>query len=234
MSTNNYSGKDNLDVMTNALNYNTYISNLIYSEIRKNDFIVDFGAGNGIFAKSIAKSGFNISCIETDLILITQLCSLGLTVRDCIESFEDESIDYIYSINVLEHIENDSEIIQQMYAKLRADGRILIFVPAFQTLYTSMDKKVGHFRRYNLIKLKNLIKKEGFCIDEAFYVDSIGVIATLIYKLTDSGAGNINLGLLKIYDGWVFPMSRILDKILHRFLGKNIVIIASKKINRLY
>lgn len=63
----------------------------------------------------------------------------------------DSSYNYdaVFALDVLEHIENDEDIIQWTYAHLQPQGFFLIFVPAFQWIYSSHDKALGHYRRYN-------------------------------------------------------------------------------------
>jgi predicted SAM-dependent methyltransferase len=55
----------------------------------------------------------------------------------------------IYSSNVLEHIEDDSRALNEMFAKLQINGKLAIYVPAFMFLFSDLDIKAGHFRRYS-------------------------------------------------------------------------------------
>lgn len=107
-----------------------------------------------------------------------------LSVVRTLNDIPDNSVDYIYSFNVLEHIADDLAILQQLYKKLRYGGRLLIYVPAFQLLYSSMDRKIVHFRRYTQRELKDKLIKAGFNVYRAGYVDSLGFLATLLFKLT--------------------------------------------------
>ena len=93
-----------------------------------------------------------------------------------------------------------------------------------------MDTAVGHYRRYNKKSLANLFQNPNLKILKIEYVDSIGVLATLIYKYIGNGEGKINLRTLKFYDGFVFPVSNFFDMILNKFIGKNIYIVAQKVI----
>jgi SAM-dependent methyltransferase len=224
----NYSGIDNLEVMKAAVNYNDYLANLVKSFAKPGDSVVDFGAGSGTFAKPVSNSGYKIVCVETDPTLFAHLQDQGFTVVNDLDLIEDGSIDYLYSLNVLEHISEDAAVVKIWFKKLRPGGKVLVFVPAFQSLYTSMDRKVGHIRRYTRKSLHDLMSQAGLNINKVFYADSIGMLATIIYKILDNGEGGINLRLLKIYDRWAFPLSRLLDTFLHPFFGKNVVIIATK------
>ena len=225
-----YSGRDNLDVMAHAKNYNRFLLDLVLQNVHPNQSIVDFGAGNGTFAGPIATSHERIVCVETDPTLCAALQSQGLTVVNDLAQLADGSVDYLYSLNVLEHIEDDEAIAQLWFQKVRPGGQILVFVPAFQFLFTSMDRHVGHHRRYTRTSLTRVIQKAQFQITDSYYADSVGVLATLLYKALDQGAGQVNVRMLRIYDQWCFPISRFFDRITRRFIGKNAIVRAVKPV----
>jgi SAM-dependent methyltransferase len=217
-----YAGRDNLEVMKEAVNYNKFLIDLVLSDSNQNEIVVDFGAGGGTFSMPAVNSGLNLICIEPDLILSDHLRSNGLHVVNDIDQVGDNSIDYIYSLNVLEHIEDDYLILEILFQKLKPGGKILIYVPAFNFLFTSMDKKVGHFRRYSRKSLANCFQSAGFEIKESSYVDSLGLFATLAYKIWDQGDGLINLHMLKLYDKYFFKFSQYMDCLMGKFFGKNV------------
>jgi SAM-dependent methyltransferase len=225
-----YNGRDNLDVMQEAKNYNRYLFDLILSSGRatNDSLLVDFGAGSGTFAIPVKAAGCRVICVETDPVLFANLAKRGLDVVSSLELIEDGSIDYLYSLNVLEHIEDDEAITQLWFQKLCPGGQLLVYVPAFQMLYSSMDRKVGHFRRYTKHKLIERLTHAGFEISEARYADSVGFLATLIFKVLDKGQGDVDLRMLRIYDRWVFPLSRLIDCVTYLFFGKNVYVRASK------
>lgn len=223
-----YSGRDNLEIMTYARNYNNYLVDLTLSFANSGDTVVDFGAGSGTFSIPVVANGYRVICVETDPILANILETQGLTVLGDLIQAQDNSIDYIYSLNVLEHIVDDADVIGLWHRKLRPGGRIMVYVPAFQFLFSSMDRKVGHVRRYSKRELSQKLSNGGFLITESRYADSLGYMATLAYKLFGRKDGAINRQALIFYDRWLFPLSRRLDFIAHRFLGKNIYVLARK------
>jgi len=222
MSNSEYTGRDNLEVMREARNYNKYLLSIITASATKHDSLVDFGAGNGTFSFPLASAGYRVICVETDAVLCAGLAGQGMTVLNDLEQVEDGSIDYIYSVNVLEHIEDDTGIVALWYRKLRPGGTLMVYVPAFQVLYSVMDHKVGHIRRYSKAELCQKLSDAGLERIESRYADSIGFVATLAYKLFGEGDGSVNLRMLRLYDRWVFPFSRLLDVITHEIGGKNV------------
>lgn len=229
MTTIEYSGRDNLDVMVEARCYNRYLTKLILNWLGHKGPLVDFGAGSGTFAVEVARAGLDVSCIETDPVLAATLRSKGLQVESELESYPDGSLAGLYSLNVLEHIEEDDTVLALWHRKLAPGGRLLVYVPAFQVLFSSMDRKVGHHRRYRKGPLKQQLAAAGFDIENIRYADSLGFVAALAYRTIDSGRGEINPATLRLYDRWVFPISKLLDKFLGRWIGKNVFAYATKR-----
>lgn len=225
----NYSGTDNLEAMAQATNYNDFLTHQVVSFSPTSGRILDFGAGIGTFSKHVSARGFDVACLEPDPVLASRLRSDGLTAYESMDEIPDSSLAYVFSLDVLEHIQDDAEAARAIASKLKPGGRLLVYVPAFPVLYSSMDKKVGHFRRYRRRRLERLIAEAGFTDVRARYVDAIGFFASLAYRITDDGTGAINIRMLKFYDGFLFPLSRMLDPLCARFLGKNIMLTACRQ-----
>ena len=73
----------------------------------------------------------------------------------------------IYAINVIEHIADDVAALAQLRELLRPGGKLVIFVPAFPMLYSEMDRRIGHFRRYRLTALASATERAGLVVDRA-------------------------------------------------------------------
>lgn len=221
-----YSGVDNLEIMKEAVRYNRYLLDLILEYAGDARNVVDVGAGGGTFASPLSDSGFDVTALEPDEALRAHLARLGLRAVSSAAELPAGSFDYAYTLNVLEHITDDVTALRDVRRMLKPGARLLIYVPAFPVLYTSMDEKVGHVRRYRRDTLARSVKAAGFEVERVEYADSIGFFATLVYRLADRGAGGINPRMLRIYDRAVFPLSRALDRLTHRWFGKNLVLVA--------
>ena len=71
-----------------------------------------------------------------------------------------ESFDTAICINVLEHIEQDVEALGRMKQLVRPGGRVVIFVPAHMSLYGSLDRALGHCRRYSRRSLARMFSQQ--------------------------------------------------------------------------
>lgn len=223
---NEYSGSGSLEIMSAAENYNTYLLHLVCAYAKPTDSILDFGAGIGTFSIPLKKKGFDISAVETDLNQLKRVSESGITSFSSIEKTHNETYDYIFSLNVLEHIEDDVSLLKMCRDKIKPGGRLLIYVPAFQILYSSMDKNVGHFRRYTRAELLGKVNSAGFHVIKNEYVDCIGFFASLLFKFFGNDDGSINKKALIVYDRYFFPLSRAADMFFNRFFGKNVFLLA--------
>lgn len=222
-----YSGRDNLEAMKHARRYNDFLLDLI----RENSLghkILDHGAGAGTFALPISGGEVGVVCVEPDHDLRAELERSGMEVASSLEELAPNSLDYAYSLNVLEHIKDDDKTVVDLYRCLRPGGRLLLYVPAFDVLYSQMDRHVGHFRRYRRKPLRRLLQTAGFDIEAAFYVDSLGFLATLLYKLLGSRSGSVSPSSVSIYDSLIFPLSRVIDVLAAGSFGKNLAVVARK------
>ena len=222
-----YVGIEVLDLMSYAKNYNAFIKNLIRNLIESGpaNIIVDFGAGKGEFLPE-KRGDQKICAIEPDEVLSKKI-SDRVEVRE-LEEFEDCSIDCLYSINVLEHINNDVEVLEKIFSKTKEDGRLLLYVPAFNFLWTELDGAVGHCRRYTKKKLERKLKKAGFNVTKIFYNDSLGFISILLHKIFFKKL-SLSRNKVVFFDKYIFTISVLLDSILFRYLfGKNIYVYAKK------
>jgi len=223
-----YSGVDNLNAMAEAVHYNEFLVQEVVRHCGTSQRVLDFGAGTGTFARSLRDRGFNVVCIETDPLLQTQLRRANLECHASLAAIPPQSVDFMFSLNVLEHIEDDAEILRTMQERLKPGGRLYLYLPAFNLLYSSMDRKVGHFRRYRISPLVRLLQRAGFLVSHARYADSLGFLVTLLYQVLGSRQGDLNPRALRLYDQVVFPLSRLLDRVLGGVLGKNVWALATR------
>jgi SAM-dependent methyltransferase len=224
-----YTGADNLEAMEAATNYNRFLRDSILSAIPAGSTrILDFGAGTGTFAERIRSSGFSVTCLETDSGLSRKLRDMGFEVKSSLNAEDCGRWDCIYSLNVLEHIEDDRAAIDRIASSLRPGGTAFIFVPAHPLLYSAMDRKVGHVRRYSRAHMQRLLTGAGLKVEEIRYADSMGFLVTLAYKLFGNRTGDLDPTAVFLFDRLAFPVSLIVDRVVHPLFGKNLWVRARK------
>jgi SAM-dependent methyltransferase len=218
-----YSGVDVLEALESAQNYNDYLTRLIRESTESKD-LIDFGAGIGTFSKRLRTAGYQVKCIEPDPVQRQILEEQGFDTLANITSVPDDSVPFVFSLNVFEHIQDDSVALREIHQKLKPGGTLLIYVPAFACLWTSLDEKLCHYRRYTKKTLRHLVEQEGFVIEDARYADCLGFIAVLIFRALNRSASVLNASSITLYDRWLFAPSRVLDRLFDRWFGKNVYV----------
>lgn len=190
--------------------------------------VLDYGCGTGALTHrffmltSVRPIGIEIDCTLAE-VARSKRFEVFSTLQDC-----PRFADLIFSSNVLEHIEDDEKSLAQMFQKLVPGGRLALFLPAFPILWSKMDDRVGHYRRYKVADIQAKLRACGFVVERAHYADSMGFFITLLYKILPTSDGNPNNSSLRLYDRFLFPISRLLDNFTRRILGKNVFVIARR------
>ncbi len=131
-----------LDSEAGLIGYSTEIVRKFFSKmglqkriIEKNGNLLEFGAGTGFLAE-IFQSRFRIKpeCVELDPKLAKVISQKDFR---CYQFLNETPQKYaaIYTSNVLEHIENDSAILKDLFDSIIPGGIIGIYVPAHPILY---------------------------------------------------------------------------------------------------
>lgn len=223
MSTDPYSGTRLLEDMQSATNYNHHVAALM-AKYARGEKILEIGAGLGTMAQLLKeRHDKNVHCFEPDESLRQKLSQQGLSTLATFPN-DNEKWDTIYSINVLEHVRDDRALVGQMAQGLAPGGVVIAYVPAFMLLYSSVDKHIGHHRRYTAETLKHLFSEMNVLRCE--YADSLGFLAGLTFKAFDNGTGQVSKSSIQMYDTFAFPISKMLDAGLRHLVGKNVLIVA--------
>lgn len=231
----NYSGTEELiDNEKSLKNYSSHIIKLILKnkQLHPQSKVLEFGAGTGFLMKIFHdKTSIKPEGVEIDPKLVQEIRKNGFK---CFTSTEElaSKYDLIYTSNVLEHIEDDVEALKKISFKLLPSGILVVYVPALPWLYSELDAKVGHFRRYRKKELTKKLIAAGYQVQEIRYVDSIGVLAALLTKIIGykNKAGLGSKSSLTLYDKVIFPFSKFVDILGGKaIIGKNLLVVASHK-----
>lgn len=138
---------------------------------------------------------------------------------------EIEPVESLIAINVLEHFDDDAATLRNMASVVKPGGTIVIWVPGYQSLYGDFDRRVGHFRRYDPATLSDAMRRAGLGVELARPVNLLGGLAWWA-AVRKGGTGSPKPGLVGIYDTYVVPVSRVLDKVLPIPFGQSILGVA--------
>ena len=161
-----------------------YIEKLCKLERQKFN-VIDIGAGSGFFSNELYKNYAqfinNICLVDTgytdkEIILSRHAPSEKANV---IPSNISHAL--VIMMDVLEHVEDDLDLLTQIKRASSGKNYFFITVPAFQSLWSSHDVYLGHHRRYEIADLQRLLASANFNITDIYYI--YGGIYSLVWLL---------------------------------------------------
>lgn len=225
----NKQGDENLEVMKFAPNYMNHVGSLVKSWLPDRGQIIEFGSGNGIQTLQIEPPSARLTCIESSASQRDALKLLGYKVAPDLSELGVSSVVAVFSLNCLEHIEDDHGFLCQLDSFLAPNALVVLYVPALPVLFSKMDAQVGHFRRYTRRGLTKLLSESGLKVIKIGYVDCLGVLPSMLYKLNPWASGHPTSQSVHLYDKYLFPVSKKLDRLFGHCFGKNLLVIGIRK-----
>jgi len=125
----------------------------------------------------------------------------------------------------MEHVERDAEALRNMYDALVPGGRAIILVPRGMWLYGTLDKVLGHYRRYSRAELTAKCETAGFQIEQ---LSSFNRVSVLPWFFNSRILRRRHFGKLqvKIFDSTVWLWKRI-DRLIPGS-GLSLIMVARK------
>jgi SAM-dependent methyltransferase len=84
--------------------------------------------------------------------------------------------DAIVAVNVIEHIQDDHRLVRALAGLLKPGGKLVVYVPACQFAYGSLDRVLGHYRRYSPATLSALLSGAGLQPAPPAYMNLLGLV----------------------------------------------------------
>ncbi len=138
-----------------------------------------------------------------------------------------QPVETLVAINVLEHIEDDIGALRRLSESLTPRGNIVLFVPGYQQLYGEFDRKVGHFRRYTPTTVAATAREAGLVVETSRPVNFLGAFAWWA-AVRRGGTTAPNPRLVSIYDRFVVPVTRAIEKVVPVPFGQSVLCVARK------
>ena len=233
-------GLDVLDVISKADKFNKWMFETISPNCKGSILEIGCGVGNisQYFIKN--KSDIYLSDIRLNYRNIV-LSKFNLTKERVIDidiihpDFDIvykelfSKFDSIFCLNVIEHVEDDNQAVENMIKLLKPEGKITILVPAYNGLYNGIDKSLDHYRRYNKQSILKIMSSHGE-IMKVFYFNVIGIFGWFVSGRLLKNT-TIPEGEMKLYNFFV-PVFKFVDKVMLNKLGLSVICVVKKQANK--
>jgi SAM-dependent methyltransferase len=130
---------------------------------------LDIGAGAGGNTRVLQAAGWEATALEYSDAGVELARARGVhVVQGDARSipFPDDYFGLLVAFDVLEHIEEDDQVVAEIARVVRPGGKVLIAVPADPRLWSAHDEAIGHVRRYSRTELVALFDSSCFRVDK--------------------------------------------------------------------
>jgi len=228
----------NLTISKNAKKFNNWIYSEIKPHLKGN--ILEIGSGLGAFSEKIIRDFPHQKIILSDINkkylnrLQTRYSgnkNLYFSKLDLANPQEaariNQKMDSLFALNVLEHIKNDVQALQNAYNLLNPGGTFTILVPCHKLLFNALDLVAQHQRRYTKTEMLKKIAQTKFKVREVFYFNFFSIFGwylngTLLKKK------DLSKKAVQLFDLLVPSFSFMEEHILRKKLGISLIFVLEK------
>jgi SAM-dependent methyltransferase len=153
-----------------------------------------------------------------------------LSLDSFIQIVKPNAYDTIFCSNVLEHIEEDTKAIDRLMTALKPGGKLLLLVPAFQQLYSDMDRLAGHHRRYTKSTLQHSWAHRPDHVVKLEYFNAIGGLGWWVQKFSkveELEDPNLHKKIM-FFDKYILPVSRAVNPLTKFIFGQSTIAVLEK------
>lgn len=221
-----------LDSLSELDSYNSWLVDTFASFVRGD--VLEVGAGTGTVTARLAllTTVTSITAIEPDhqrweaLSAAVHRFSAGCPVSPMLGTITatTDTFDTVVYCNSAEHIRDLIPELREAASRCTPNGRLVVFGPAHEALYSEIDRVSAHWRRFVRSRLERDMRAAGFEIVHSRYLDPLGAIAYFVGGRL-GGVSSLSPRLLRVYERFVLPISRLATPITKRFMGKNVLVV---------
>lgn len=138
----------------------------------KPDLILDAGCGTGYMATELSRFGqIRAFDFSEAAVRYTRRRGLDFVKQGSLTAipYPSETFGLVTALDVIEHIEDDRSALMELRRVLKADGTLVITVPAFNLLWSPHDDVNLHKRRYTARELREKVEGAGLRVQRLSY-----------------------------------------------------------------
>jgi glycosyltransferase involved in cell wall biosynthesis len=200
------------------------------------DTVLELGAGIGNIAGRLMARRLLYVAGEKDPLYLHALRNRFLRTPNVVvrrldpensRDFEEAGgpFDTVLCVNVLEYIEDPKAVVAAASGALKPGGSLIVLAPQGKGLYGSIDRTLGHKRRFSRAELTVMLEDRGLTVKRTDQLNKIGTPAWWLYGKA-LRRKRINKLTLKLFDKTVWLWRRV-DGILP-WRGVSLIVVATK------
>jgi SAM-dependent methyltransferase len=142
----------------------------ISSTLQREFLVLEVGCGNGNVLRMLRTACPQAKVVGLELwfdgLRHAQRRSAGFLVQGDVRNCPfGKPFDLAGLFDVLEHVPEDRETLASLWTLLAPGGRLLLTVPAHQSLWSYFDEAAHHCRRYSANDLRQKLTEAGFQVE---------------------------------------------------------------------
>ena len=167
------------------------IAHIVDKKIKKNrnSTLLDFGCGTGAILDELSKKyttyGADMSELAISFCKKRNLSNIFTNDHFFNNSEYKGKFDIVTVLDVIEHIDEDQQLLEKLKDLLAEDGSIVITVPAYQFLFGAHDIANMHKRRYNKKGLRKVVESAGYQIYKLSYFNTFTAPLIILRRFLD-------------------------------------------------
>ena len=204
------------------------------------DRILELGAGIGTLAGQLMGRRLQYVATEHDPLYLHALRNRFLrTPNVSVREFDPDQpapveelggpFDTVLCVNLFEYVDAPA-FLQAVFEWTAPGGTLIALVPQGRALFGSLDRALGHKRRYSSAQLRELLSQYGFQVESTRQLNKIGAPAWWLFSRL-LRRRQINKPILKLFDKTVWFWRRV--DFLLPWRGLSLVAIAKKSVTLL-
>jgi SAM-dependent methyltransferase len=147
----------------------------------------DIGGGNGCVSQYLQQQGVTTVLVEPGIDGAEEAARRGLAsvISGRLEqlALPAASVPAIGAFDVIEHLAEPGELLQEFRRVLQPDGLLFLTVPAFKQLWSQSDEFAAHHRRYTRKSLTASLAECGFREVKSGYFMSLLVLPVYLLRV---------------------------------------------------
>lgn len=215
---------------------------VLKTKVKNFEKLLEVGCGTGFVLQGIRKEFQSVALSATEYFeegldyareRVPDAC---LGQMDALHMDDAEAYDVIGAFDVIEHIEDDQTVLKNLARALKPHGSLLITVPQHMWLWSPVDERACHVRRYTRDDLLVKLQAEG--LEVRYATSFVSLLLPMMWlSRTSNKKGRLEQGselkissTLNLVLGAVMYLEILLLKLRIQFpAGGSLLVLAQKK-----